>query len=498
MHVDVAVIGAGIAGTMIARELARYRLHVEVLEKEAEVSFGCTKASNSIIHADAGPLGSNTSRFTARSHRLFDPLCDELAVPFERPGELFVAFDEDELGWFEQLVETAPEKDLEVISLTRDQVLDLEPAVSSDVLAGVLAPAGGLLYSFELTIALFENAVQNGVRFRFDTQVVGARQCTPAHSCIELRTSTGPVRASYVVNASGVRAGEVARMLGDDSFESWGERGERMVLDQRCNGLVTHIVDRSNIAAVIAPTLHGNVFLGRWDARNERGDERTVTTSSGIEGILREAQRVIPAIERRDMIRAFSGVWAVNSRGDQIVEASPSCPRLVNVCLIPPGVTIAPAVAEEVVGILDDIGLVLEPKEDFEPRREPIPDFSEMTDDERTAIIERDPRYGRVVCRCETVTEGEIVEAIRRGARTLDGVKYRVRAGMGRCQGGFCGPRVMNILARELGLDLAEVTKTGGDSWLGKPRMWDGCEPRSSGERVAASEHVGYGGQDGK
>jgi glycerol-3-phosphate dehydrogenase len=458
---------------MIARELARYRLHVEVLEKEAEVSFGCTKASNSIIHADAGPLGSNTSRFTARSHRLFDQLCDELAVPFERPGELFVAFDEDELGWFEQLVDTAPKKDLEVISLTRDQVLDLEPAVSPDVLAGVLAPAGGLLYSFELTIALFENAVQNGVHFRFDTQVIGARQvpgCTPAHGCIELHTSTGPVRAGYVVNATGVRAGDVARMLGDDSFESWGERGERMVLDQRCNGLVTHVVDRSNIAAVIAPTLHGNVFLGRWDAQNERGNEETVTTSDGMEGILREAQRVIPAIERKDMIRAFSGVWAVNSRGDQIVEASPNCSRLVNVCLTPPGVTIAPAVAEEVIGILDEMGLELKLKEDFQPRRVPIPDFSEMTDAERAGIIEGDPRYGRIVCRCETVTEGEIVEAIRRGARTLDGVKYRVRAGMGRCQGGFCGPRVMNILARELGLDLAKVTKAGGDSWLSKPR----------------------------
>lgn len=478
---DVAIIGAGVAGTMVARELARYRLKVLVLEKGAEVGSACTKASNSVIHSDSGAPGTNIRRFTAESHRLYDGLCRDLSVAFERCGELFVALDEREVQDLEAKVKAAEAKGVEMRRLTQAEVLDLEPALNRDLLGGALAPIGGVLCGFELAIALYENAVGNGVRFLFDTEV---KEAHPSGDGFELVTQRGDAfRARYVVNAAGAWGAKVASMFGHDGLDVVGMLGQRVIFDCR-NGAVRHIVDRVSGSGVVAPPPHGNLLAGRCDGELVEVEDEAFTTAAGIQMIINEAKSLFPSIQASDVIRSFAGVWP--ERADILVEASETVPGLVNICLPPPGLTGCPAAAREAVRLLQQIGLDLVENECFNPCREPIPDFSEMSPREQNEMIRKDPRWGRVVCRCETVTEGEILEAIRRGARTLDGVKYRVRAGMGRCQGGFCGPRILAILAREQGCSMNGITKKGGGSWMVTPRAGDGSplpDPHGSGVR---------------
>jgi glycerol-3-phosphate dehydrogenase len=451
---------------MIARELARYRLDAVVLEKGVDVSPACTKASNSVVHADSGPPGTNIRRFTAESHELYERICTELAVPFNRCGELFVALDPDELPMLEARLEAAEAKGVEMKRLSPAEVLQLEPGLTPDVLGGALAPAGAVVYAFELAIALFENARANGVDFRFASEVRGARILDAG--VIELETTGGPVRAAYVINAAGAWASRVAALFGDDGVKADCMLGQRVIMDRRLAGTVRHIVDRFTGSGVIVPTGHGNLLLGRADGDLVDDPEDAFASDRGNRTILDQARALVPALGRSDMVRSFAGVWA--ERDDILVEKSSACSRLVNVCLPPPGLTACPGSARHAVALLGELGLELEPNPDFNPIRESIPDVSEMSAEDRAALVARDSSFGRVVCRCETVTEGEIIEAIRRGARTVDGVKYRVRAGMGRCQGGFCGLRVMAILARELGLGMTSVTKKGDGSWLVSPR----------------------------
>lgn len=463
---DMAVVGAGIGGTMIARELARHDLKVVVLEKGSDVAPACTKASNSVIHADSGPPGTNIRKFVAESHLLYDQLCQALSVHINRCGELFVALDEAELPMLEARLEAAKTKGVEMKRLSPAEALAFEPALSPNVLGALFAPAGAVVYAFELAIALFENSRENGVEFRFDTEVTGAGH--DDNGDITLQTSRGPVEARYVVNAAGAWAGKVASHMGDNDLQVQRMVGQRTILDRRLAGTVRHIIDRFTGAGVIVPTPHGNLLLGRYDGELVDSEDDAFARGEGTSAILEQARALVPTLEPRDAIRSFAGVWA--ERDDILVEASKRCPRLVNVVLPPPGLSACPAAARRVVAVLGELGLELRESRKFNPHREPIPDFSEMSPDEQAGLIEKDPRYGRVVCRCETVTEGEIVEAIRRGARTVDGVKYRVRAGMGRCQGGFCGPRVMEIIARELDRSMAEVTKKGSGSWMVRPR----------------------------
>lgn len=466
---DVTIIGAGIAGLTVARELARYRLRVVVLERGADVAAGSTRASSSIVHADYGVPGSVTARLTVEGNRLMDDLCDDLSVPLKRCGELFVAFAGEE-PVLDEIAEAARANGaVPFRRLTRGEVLDLEPNLNPDLVGGLLGPSGGVLNSFELAIALFENARANGVEFLFGTSPISA--AAAADGDFELRLSgPGNLRTRFVVNAAGLFADEVATMLGDPyHIRVRPERGQEVILDRDAGGLVKRVIFDCGITLLV-PTIHGNLLLGttKEEALDKTSDLHT--TTSGVESILSRARRLVPKLDTRTVIRSFAGLRACNDRGDHLVGRSERCPRLVTVSLQTGGLTASPAAAREVVRLLEAGGLRLEPREDFQPRRQPVTVFRDMSPTEQAEMIRRDPRYGRVVCRCETVTEGEVVEAIRRGARTLDGVKYRVRAGMGRCQRGFCGPRVMVILARELGIPLDEVTKRGHDSWLVRPK----------------------------
>jgi len=472
LETDVTVIGAGIAGLSVARELARYRLRIAVVDREVDVGSGSTRASSSIIHADYGAPGTRTAEYTVRGNPAFDALCRDLAVPFQRRGAVFAAFAGEE-GVLEKIVQAAEENGaVPFRRLSREDTLELEPNLNPEIVAGALAPSAGALCSFDLAIALYENLLGNGVVFRLSCEVSRAT-VRPGQPTV-LHTSDGDIRTNYVVNAAGLHADEVASMLGaGDLLSVTPERGQEVVLDRATGGLVNRMVFDCGLGLVV-PTTHGNLLLGTTQDGASDKDRDVQATADGLETILSRARRLVPALDRQMVIRSFAGLRACTNRGDHVVEGHGPSASVV-VCLQTGGVTASPAAAEDAVAILQDMGLSLVPRDDFEPTRQPIPSFREMDRAERERAIRRDPRWGRIVCRCETVTEGEIVEAIRRGARTLDGVKYRVRAGMGRCQGGFCGPRVMEILARELGLDMAWTRKRGGGSWLVEPRP-DGRE----------------------
>jgi len=469
LQADVAIIGAGIAGLTVARELARYRLRVVVLEKEIDAATGSTKASSSIIHADYGAPGSATARLTVEGNRLFDDLCRELSVPFYRCGVLFVAFEGEE-PILNEIVESAEANGAVPFQrLGREEVLKLESNLNPDLTAGALGPSGGVLNSFELAIALFENARDNGVEFLLGTKLISADE-TPGGNLV-LETDTGhKVRTRFVVNAAGLFADRVADILGDaDHLKVVPQRGQEVILDQRSGPVVRRVIFDCGTGLVV-PTVHGNLLLGTTKEETQDKAGGLHTTRQGVDSIVGRARKLIPGLDPGSVIRSFAGLRACNNREDHFIGRSERVPSLVTVSLQTGGLTASPAAAREAVELLEEAGLNLEPKGDFEAHREPMPVFREMSPAEQAEMIRRDSRFGRMVCRCETVTEGEIVEAVRRGARSVDGVKYRVRAGMGRCQGGFCGPRVMAILARELGVTLNDVTKRGKDSWLVRAR----------------------------
>jgi len=463
MEVDVAIVGAGIAGCMTARELSRYQLRTVVVEKELDVATGQTKASTSGIHPDMGEPGSLRARLTVQGNAAMEQVCEELYVSLMWPGSIIVAFSESDMPALDEIRKNAELNGaIPYEWLTKEELLELEPNVSREVIGGLYHPREGMLYSFDLSIAAFENAVANGVEFFFDTELVGLEE--GQNGGFLLHTTRGDIAASHVVNAAGLFVDQVSQMIGDDEIQITPVRGQHLVMDRRVGHLVKHMVGA-------IPTPHGNLLIGGTfeDATDKERDH--YSTAEARESLFQNAQRVIPSLDRRLIIRQFAGLRSWNQYDDHLVQVSKKSGHLINISLISGGVTAGPAVAKRVVELLDGNGLALQLKRDFNPYREPIPDFSEMTDVEKTEMIKRDPRYGRAVCRCETVTEGEIVEAIKRGARTMDGVKFRTRAGMGRCQGGFCGPRVMSILAQELGGGMEPVRKSGPESWLVRPRL---------------------------
>ena len=463
---DVIIIGAGIAGTAIARELSQYEIDVILMEKEADVSFGSTKASTAIIHpglpvADA-PL---KTKLILDGNRLFKQLANELDVTFKKTGELTIAKNENELQELKEMKRQADAiKIPEVEVINRKKLQSMEPNITKEAIAALSIPTAGIALPFEITIALAENASQNGVRILLNTEVTDISRGADNQSLL-VKTACGYIKTRFVINAAGLFADQIAAMLNADDFSISPHKGEEYLLDKRVGSIVNQpILTVASPWVLVMPTVDGNIILGTtYTEVNNKAD--SATTLDGFRKIINDAKDLIPIISPKDIIRSFAGLRAMNTHtSDYIIEASKKEPKLINVVLGSPGITSAPAVAKMVVEILSDQGLKLAKKPNFNPQREKMLKFSELSDEERKALIAKDPRYGHVVCRCETVTEGEIVEAIRRGARTVDGVKYRTRAGMGRCQGGFCGPRVIEILARELNIPVTEITKKGKNS----------------------------------
>ncbi|MCQ2362990.1 MAG: NAD(P)/FAD-dependent oxidoreductase [Acidaminococcaceae bacterium] len=473
---DVVVVGGGIVGTAILRELSKYKLRALLIEKEHDVAMGTTAANSAILHAgfDA-PTGSYKARLNVRGNELFHELEEDLNLDIRWIGSLVVATNEEELASVRELQargEANGVKGLKILSA--EEVREKEPNLQN-VVGALWAPSAGVIWPFTACVSFAECAVQNGAEVLRNTECLGFIKENGVIAGVETRQ--GVIKTRYVVNAAGVYSDVIARLAGDETFTISPRKGEyilfeKSVSDRLVNGIVFPTPTKKSKGILICTTTHGNVFIGPNANDQDDREDRSVT-AQGMEEIIRSAQKLIPNLPLHKTLTEFAGLRAVSSTGDFVLGKT-GVPGFYNAAGIQsPGLTSAPAIAEYVV---EDLmrEAKFEKKTDFRPalpRRKP---FLRMTDEEKQELIKKNKLYGRVVCRCETVTEGEIVDAIHSlvGATTVDSVKRRCRAGMGPCQGSFCGPTVALIIARELGIPVTEVVKGRGGSALyyEKPR----------------------------
>lgn len=466
---DVTIIGAGVVGGLIARELMRYRLDVCVLEGAADVAMGATKANSGIVHAgfDA-PCGSLKARLNVRGSELMESITAELGVKYRRNGSLVVGFSDSDRAAIEALVERGTKNGVRGVRLIeRDELTRLEPSISRDAICALYAPSGAIVCPYELCIAAIGNAMDNGADLLCDFKVT---DISGEMGDFTLRSEDGrEVRSCFVVNAAGMFSDEIAHLVGDRSFDVRARKGDYILLDRECGGMVSSTVFRvpneMGKGILVTPTVDGNLLLGPTSVNIDDKNDRS-TDASGLAKIMSSASETLCVpVPFGKSITSFCGLRAYGSTGDFIIR--PSAHGFISVAGIEsPGLSASPAIAEYVVELLAAEGLVLDKNESFNPIREPKHAFREGSIEYKASVIARDPSYGRIICRCESISEGEILDAIHSNpkARDLDGVKRRTRAGMGRCQGGFCAPYVMELIARESGTDLSEVTKCGGES----------------------------------
>ncbi len=465
---DVAIIGGGITGCAIARELSKYDVSVVLIEKEEDVAAGgASKANSGIVHAGYDPLpGSLKARLNVMGNAMYGDLSEKLDIPFKRIGSLVLAFDYHDREVLKELYARGERNGVIGMRIVeRDELKEMEPNVSEDAVAALYAPSAGIICPYEATIAFYENARDNGVEFSFESKVLSITK----EDCFIVETTSGAFKARYVINAAGMYADEISRLAGAEELNIIPRRGEYVLLDKSQGHIVNHVVfqtpSRYGKGILVSPTVDGNLLIGP-NAVDIPDKENDITTQAGLDAVVSGARKSIPVFDLRERITNFAGIRAVPLIGDFIIRESLKVRGFVNAAGIEsPGLTAAPAIAVEVRKILGQAGLRLVPKRDFVERRSVVR-FRELSLEDRAELVKKDPRYGRVICRCETVTEGEIVDSIKRGARSIDAVKRRTRAGMGRCQGGFCTPRVIEILSRELNIPMDEVTKSGDGSFM--------------------------------
>ena len=478
---DVVIIGCGVVGASAAYELARYKLRVAVLEAAADIAAGTTKANSAIIHAGYDPEpGTLMARLNVEGNRLTGEICEKLQVPFKRVGSLVVAFSPEQLPTLRTLYDRGCKNGVPGLRLLSGmEARAMEPGLSEEVCGALLAPSAGIIDPWGFAIAMAETAVRGGVEVRRDCPVTGIEDTGAG---FVLHTPAGDVAARFVLNAAGVDADRVHEMLEPNDWHTLPSRGEYYLLDKSEHDRVSRVIFQcpgpEGKGVLVAPTIHGNLICGpNAEAVEDRLD--LGNTAAGMAEVRAKAARSVPGVEWRQNIRNFAGLRANTTRSDFIIEESKAHPGFIDLAGIKsPGLSSAPAIAKLAAEMLAADGLALEPDPDFVDKREHIV-FKNLSAEEKNELIRKDPRYGRVVCRCETITEGEIVAALHSPIppRSINGVKRRCNAGMGRCQGGFCGPRVQEIIARELGIDQAEVlleqagstiltgrTKTGGNA----------------------------------
>ena len=469
---DVIVIGAGVVGCAAARELSRYKLRIRVLERSCDVAEGATKSNSAIVHAgfDAKP-GTHKARFNVQGNGLFEPLCRELGVPFQRNGSLVAAFTPEDLPRLEALKARGEANGVPGLRLaSRDEVCALEPNIGSDVYAALVAPTGGICCPYELTFRLAQSAAANGVEFLFNSGVRSVSRDAGGGWRVETEDGRS-MDAHAVVNAAGLYADELNNQVSAEKLTITPRRGEYLMIDKAYAGAfrstVFQVPTPMGKGVLVSPTVDGTLIVGPT-AENIADKADTRTTASGLEKIRQAAVRTWNAFPLSGVIATFAGLRARGDRDDFVLGEPPDAPGFFNAAAIEsPGLTAAPAIGVWLAErIAERLGSAMRP--DFVAEAGHWPVFRNMSAAEREAAIRREPAYGQIVCRCETVSEAEVRAAIRCriGARTLDGVKRRTRAGMGRCQGGFCTPRIIAILCEELGLAPEQVTKFGGESYL--------------------------------
>lgn len=469
--IDITIIGGGVIGCLIGRELSRYKLKTLLVEKESDIANGTTKANSAIVHAgfDAKP-GTLKGRFNVEGNAMYDRVCGELGVPFKRNGSLVLAFSEDELPELHGLLERGKKNGVPGLELlSGDEVRRREPRISEEVVEALYAPTGGIVGPWDLAIAAAENAMDNGMELMLDTEVTAI---DPIEGGYRLTAGSRTIETRVVINCAGLYSDQVHNLVAAPIFKVIPRRGEYFVLDKSEGSFVSYTIFQcptpNGKGVLISPTVHGNLLVGP-NAEAVESPEHTETTAAGLAAIREAAARSCHGVAYNAVITSFSGLRSTPDTGDFIIGEVKGAPGFFDVAGIEsPGLTSAPAIAVHVSGLVRDHLGHPPSKPDFNPVRRPMVHFSHLSGDAKAAWIQKDSRYGRIVCRCESVTEGEIVDAIHRnaGATTVDGVKRRLRPGMGRCQGGFCGPRVVEILARELHVPMNEIRKDRPESVL--------------------------------
>lgn len=474
-HYDVAVIGAGVCGAAIARRLSAYELKVALVEKEADVSFGVSKANSGIIHGGFHhSTKSLKSKLEVQGNRMFDQLKEELHFPFERCGILVVAFSTEEMRTVEQLYRQGVANRAVGIELcNRERILMLEPKLNHDVVGGLFAPAGGIIEPYRLVFSLVECAQQNGVEVLLNWEVCSAKDQGSYYTLVNQKGET--LDADYVVNAAGLYTDKISSLFGAEEYKIIPRKGEEFLMDRNAKAYTSRVIfpvpDSLSKGTLVIPTVEGTTMIGPT-AEMIEDKEDTTTTRDNFEKAFYSARRLVPAVSERDIITSFTGLRPTIAGDDFYIDYSRKSPRFIHVAGIQsPGLTASPAIGEYVKDLLKKRGIRLVEKPDWKPTITEVPRIRELSPFDADELIATDPTYGEIVCRCENISEKEIVEAIRRGHTTLDGIKFYTRAQMGRCQGGFCTYKILKILQRETGMTIDEITKRGKDSFVVTSRI---------------------------
>lgn len=478
---DVIIIGAGVTGCAIARELSRYELDICVIEKESDICEGTSKANSGIVHGgfDAKP-GTLNARLNVQGNVMMEELSKKLDFPFKRNGSMVVCQSAKEVPVLEELLQRGLTNGVqEMRILSRTEALELEPNLADSVYAALLVPSGGIVCPFSLNIALAENAAANGVEFRLETEVNSIEKLpetdtTAGGPCSGylVRTDKGDLQTRFLINAAGVYADKFHNMVSEKKIHITPRRGDYLLLDRTAGEHVHHTIfqlpSEYGKGVLVTPTVHGNLMVGPT-AIDIEDKEATATTAEGLAQVMEKCGKSVKNVPLKQVITSFAGLRAHEDGGEFIIGEVEDAKGFIDAAGIEsPGLSSAPAIGQYVRELL--AGLTeLKEKSRFIETRKGIVRFAECSREMQQELIRQNPAYGQIICRCETITEGEILDAIHRplGATTLDGIKRRTRAGMGRCQTGFCTPKVMDILARELGLELKDIRKNGRrqDGW---------------------------------
>ncbi len=465
---DVIIIGAGVTGCAIARELSRYNINACAIEKEEDLCCGSSKANSAIIHAgfDAAH-GSLMAKLNVAGNRMIKQMVKDLDIPFRTNGSLVVCLSEDDRPKLEELYHRGISNGVEELRiLTKEETLEMEPNLAQSIVGSLYAPTAGIICPFTMTLAMAENAYENGVRFFFDTEALGIDKLEKSYL---IKTNQGDFETGYIVNAAGVYGDKIHNMVSEHKIKITPRRGDYCILDKVTGAYVDKTIftvpGKLGKGVLISPTVHGNLIVGPT-AIDIEDKEATATTKEGLDELINKAGMIVKNLPIGQVITSFAGLRAHEAGHEFLIGELEDAIGFIDAAGIEsPGLTSAPAIGDMVAQILKN-KMGLEPKKNFVATRKGILDPKQLSMKDYNELIKENPAYGMVICRCETVTEGEIIDAIHRplGARSLDGIKRRTRAGMGRCQSGFCMPRVMAILSRECKKSMPEITKQGGSS----------------------------------
>lgn len=474
---DVIIVGGGVCGAAIAMYLSKYDITCCLLEKENDVAVGTTKANSGIVHAGYDPEPDTLmARLNVRGNELTEEFCKKMNVPYNKCGSMVVSFNEEDEAHLRKLYDRGiinGVRGMEIIS--KEELLQREPNLNDTVTGALYAPSGAVVNPWRLCLAMCETAAENGVEFYLESPVTAIEKM-PTY--FKVTAGGKEYEAKYIVNAAGLYADKVAELVGADDFEIKPSKGQYYLLDKTASGLVNSVIfqcpTEKGKGVLVSPTADGNVIVGpNAESGNPRDD--VSTTRDGLEFVAEQANKTTSKINYRENIRSFAGLRANSDKKDFIIGESPLVRHFINVAGIKsPGLSSAIAIGEYLVDVLGDCGLIMYPKQEWKYAKPQIC-FAELSNEEKADICKRNPKFGNVICRCNMVTEGEILEALNSNVkpRTLDGIKRRTGSGMGRCQGGFCGEKIHEILCKYYGLDPEAVLWDKETSYIVAEKVGD-------------------------